>query len=149
MRFGIQSRQLWLVCTVLGLLNLNGCGNSNPGGRIPVSGNVTLDGSPLTSGIIEFTPTTGKIGSGGKIAAGKYRITAERGLPPGEYLVRITSLGEGRSTTDIPQAPGLDPNDIHADVERIHSRFNSKSELLINVPAGSSAFTKDFNVTSR
>jgi hypothetical protein len=128
---------------------MNGCGSANPAGRIPVSGEVTLDGTSLDGGTIEFTPIAGKIGSGGKIAAGKYNLPLEKGLPPGDYIVRITSPTIPPAGPSIAKAPGMEPEDIHLGKERVHARFNSKSELKMTVPADAQSFIKNFTVTSR
>ncbi len=69
-----------------------GCGEDNPLGRKAVSGMVTLDGKPLSSGSIQFAPLDkGPVLGGCNIKEGSYTIAAEKGLPPGKYLVRISA----------------------------------------------------------
>jgi hypothetical protein len=138
---------VWLaLCLIFG----SGCGGSNPSGRVPISGLVTLDDTPIDVGTIEFSPITGKLGSGGKITAGKYSLPLEKGLPPGEYIVRITSpIVPPAAASAASKVPGMEPEDVHLGKERVHARFNSKSELTVNVPADAAIFSKDFAVTSR
>lgn len=142
------SRRLLIFGLVIFLSCLNGCGNSNPFGRIPINGAVTLDGIPIESGTIEFSPIAGKIGSGGKITAGKYSLPLDKGLPPGDYIVRITSPIIPSATSNAGKIPGMEPEDVHLGKERVHARFNSKSELKVTVPADTKSLLQDFKVTS-
>ncbi len=78
------------------LLALAGCGDKVQGraGLVPVTGKVTLDGKPLTTGTVSF------IGSGGNNEAftgqidgsGNYKLGAsptDPGALPGEYKVIV------------------------------------------------------------
>jgi len=73
------------------LLCASGCGASM---GATVSGKVTLDGAPLTTGNVMFTPTGQGPAAGGTInPSGVYEITTgtEEGLPPGEYKVTVVA----------------------------------------------------------
>ena len=60
-----------LLLSFLLVAALLGCGPGNPLGRKALSGTVTLDGSPLDGGTIEFHPLEGGVQSGGLIHAGR------------------------------------------------------------------------------
>ena len=98
-----KSIRIWSLFAVsLLLLSLVGCGDGR-GLRIPVSGNVSIDGKPIEFGSILFKPSGapqerpggGSLGAGGAYGVSIY--TAYDGLPPGKYDVAITAtepLGE-------------------------------------------------------
>lgn len=113
-----------------------GCGGGGrPSGRVPVSGEVTLDGQPLDQGAIQFEPTdkTSKLNAGGVIANGKYRIGSEQGLPPGKYKVVITSvIKDTRTAEEAMNNPGEPP------AERIAAKFNTESAEVVEVVGGKS-----------
>ena len=69
----------------------SGCGGSADG-RLPVSGAVTLDGTPLDQGVIAFhSEEAGRPPVETTILAGAYFIAADKGLLPGSYKVAIDS----------------------------------------------------------
>ncbi len=113
-----------------------GCGPGNPLGRVPVSGEITLQGQPLTRGTIEFAPQspTG-IQSGASITDGKFRIDREHGLPPGLYTVRVFSPSDSAGDTSGP--PG--PRGPSAVLDRIPPQFNTASTQVLEVLAGQPA----------
>jgi hypothetical protein len=89
----------------------SGCDSSGLGRIVPVKGNVTLDGKPLTTGSLVFKPDASK-GNNSKFEPasaigpdGSYSLfTKEReGAPPGWYKVGIVAQEEP-SATD-PYAP--------------------------------------------
>ena len=53
-------QQFCVVAGVCGVMALAGCGKSNEPHFVPVSGNVTLDGTPVHGARIEFLPDTEK-----------------------------------------------------------------------------------------
>ncbi|HEY4262539.1 MAG TPA: hypothetical protein VGM98_20420 [Schlesneria sp.] len=67
-----------------------GCGSSGPP-RAALSGEVTLDGAPVSEGTIAFLPTADTKGAstGGAIKDGKYSISAANGPTYGKYKVQI------------------------------------------------------------
>ena len=110
-----------------------GCGSSDP--RLPISGSVQLDGQPLAAGTIEFSPVGPGGQAGGSITAGRFAISASRGLPPGNYLVRIMASGSGPAT--VPQGPpGPESMKRPAAAEEIPAKYNTQSELAVTVAAG-------------
>jgi hypothetical protein len=109
----------------LALVVLPGCRGIK---RIPVSGSVSLDGKPLSVGVVNFFPDTEK-GNDHRIAAlgpaksGSYTLatTAVRnydngmGVPVGWYKVCLL--------TDIPGAEDL----------KIHPRFKDPNKTPISI----------------
>lgn len=93
-------------------LAVAGCGNSDYGNRLPITGTVTVNGQPLDiKATIYFDPVDGGqgIGSMGGIADSKFSIPVESGPTPGlTYNVKvITSPGipaEGTPLDQIRQA---------------------------------------------
>lgn len=68
-----------------------GCGSD---GLVPVSGQVTLDGTPVSSGRVEFYPEVGRPASGAIGSDGRYSLTTDgagEGVEPGKYAVTITA----------------------------------------------------------
>lgn len=113
---------------------LGGCGEADPLGRRSISGKVTLGGKPLPQGTISFEPSGKGTSAGATITNGVYSISAESGLPPGGYVVRISSPTGGMAT---PAAPG--ESDQLA-TEQVPEDFNSRSTQKVDV-------TKDGNST--
>ncbi|QDS98242.1 hypothetical protein [Adhaeretor mobilis] len=81
------------MCAACLLVGAAGCG-SGTRGLAPVSGVVTLDGEPVTTGRIEFHPSSGRPASGEIKSDGRYQLTtfqSHDGAKPGKYRVTITS----------------------------------------------------------
>jgi hypothetical protein len=83
---------------------LSGCKKSV--NTVPVSGKVTLDGNPITSGQVTFTPTddggskelsAGTIGSDGSYTI---KTGGKEGAPPGKYKASITPAMAANSKSD-------------------------------------------------
>jgi hypothetical protein len=111
-----------------------GCFNSY-GGRLPIKGKVTLKGTPLDNGTIEFLPATPEISTkeGAVIVNGTYAIDRQHGLVPGKYRVSITS-GDGRTPAAGDQPPGPTGANI-VSKDRIPPEYNSKSTQEVEVTA--------------
>jgi hypothetical protein len=141
--------------TQLGCLSLlaclflaSGCGDGKPR-RYEVSGNVLFQGQPLDEGSIMFLPKSPDLSqSGAPILKGKYVVPKSHGLAAGSYEVRVSSGERGtdiRKEMDAEQAGG-EPYPIAR--ERIPPRYNTKSELKIEVKDGG-PFTFNFDLKSR
>jgi hypothetical protein len=108
---------------------LSGCGEPDPLNRQPVSGTVTLDGSPVRQGSISFAPAagSGEHGGGAAIDNGRFSLPARHGLPPGRYIVRISAV-DGLETDD----PGV----ARPATELIPQSWNVKSEHEVEITDG-------------
>ena len=149
-RLSISS--LLLHGTLFTVVVLGGCTNDNPLNRQCVSGQVTLDRNPLAQGIIEFSSQQpGGTGSGTTIKDGHYAIETDRGLPPGNYLVRLYSSSTGgndSASSDGMSIPG--PSTRGKAIvarERIPSQYNTKSNLIVEIKADKTN-TYDFHVNT-
>jgi hypothetical protein len=102
--------------------------------RLAVSGDVTLDGAPLDEGAIRLTSTgTGKLfASGAMIQKGKFHVPQEKGLPPGTYLVEISSPDTKAPLVVYKGAPG-EPALPPTAPERIPAEYNSNSKQTVEV----------------
>jgi hypothetical protein len=62
---------------------------------VPVKGVVTLDGKPLSSGVVQFQPASGQVATGAIAGDGTFtlsRLTPNDGVPPGSYRVAVTAF---------------------------------------------------------
>jgi hypothetical protein len=87
-----------------------GCGR-----RAEVSGTVTLDGVPVTNGVVTFTPRSAGASAYAAINAdGRYtaQTGASVGLAPGDYVVTVAAnlpAGEGGPTGPGQYSDGISP----------------------------------------
>ena len=114
------------------------------GTEASIGGNVTLDGSPLNDATITFIPTTGgqRQAAWATINAGKYSISAASGLGLGQFRVEVRAL---RPMGD--KMPSIDPTLPIPAKEAVPSRYNSKSELAVEIKPG--ANTANFDLKSK
>jgi hypothetical protein len=129
----LRSRLSFLaILLFLGLLS--GCNRSTRPELGLVHGKVTLDGKPLANAIVCFTPDgRGRTSTAFTDSDGTYSLGYIRDVPGaavGWHIVRITT-GDIRS-----HKPELAPQ-----------RYNTKSELRIEVVAGENTF--DFPLASK
>ena len=113
---------------------LAGCGPDN--GRLAISGNVTLDGVPLDQGSIRLTSSgTEKLfASGAMIQQGEFYIPKDKGLPPGTYVVEISSPDTSVPPVVYQGAPG-EPALPPTAPERIPPEYNVDSKQTVEVSA--------------
>jgi hypothetical protein len=107
-----------------------------------------LDGAPL-DGTIRFTSTgDGKlIASGATIESGQFVIPQEKGLPPGKYVVEISSPDTAAPPVRARSAPG-EPALPPTAPERVPAEYNTEGKHTIDVTAdGDNHFT--FDIQSR
>lgn len=124
------------VFTIAGLCLFLGCGVRDPLARQPISGTVTLDGAPVATGMVNFDPQGGgaSTSSGANINAGKFEIAKEVGLPPGNYIVRVSIPKQG---TGGVFKEGSMPGDVLAPPEEMApDEWNVNSKQTIEVKAG-------------
>lgn len=139
MRGRCSAAWLLAVCACL----CAGCGSNDGVGRCAIPGKVTLHGSPLDTGLIQFMPSQAQtvmaLAAGATIAEGAYSIPQDRGLPAGVYKVLISSAGSAAAADAQPGAIAA-PRE-----ERIPPEYNVKSEQTVTVVAGQ-ANTFDFDI---
>ncbi|MDR2168994.1 MAG: hypothetical protein LBP59_02525 [Planctomycetaceae bacterium] len=111
-----------------------GCNNNNPQGRIPISGEVILDGKPLEQGDVLFLSTPGSspvVTTGSPIKNGTFSLTAEQGLIPNqEYQVQFHSIEEipgTRKEGNNPMELSVETRDI------IPPQYGTESKEIIIV----------------
>jgi hypothetical protein len=112
---------------VVAALGVAGCG----GGPAAVSGVVTLDGQPLDGAVVTFTPTAADEvgGSSGKTdAQGRYTLRTVLGDKAG------ASVGKHKVAVSLYKENPKNPD--QAGSERVPQRYNQKTELTFDVPAG-------------
>jgi len=107
-----------------------GCGTADELNRQSVTGTVSLAGDPVATGLIEFCPVGNEgISSGASISKGKYSIPSTKGLPPGDYLIRIFSAGEEAvASTEMPGEAKLKQ-------ELVPATYNTNSQEIRSVSA--------------
>jgi hypothetical protein len=116
---------------------LAGCGPATA----TVSGEVTLDGQPLDKGLIVFAPAEG---SGDPVRADVVNGRYEVRTTPGKKHVQISAT---KVVGSVPAHKGPDAPLLERTEERVHERFNSKTELTYDAQAGGN--TKNWAVTSK
>lgn len=122
----LRGRCIVAVVTVFSFIGSVGCGG--PGASI--SGKVTLDGTPLDEATITFVPTSGGQRDAGwaPVQGGNYSIPLANGLGTGPFRVEIRALRSGGANQNDPE--------LIAAKEIVPSRYNSKSELTVEVKPG-------------
>ncbi len=123
----------WLLFLTLCLSTAwSGCGSDDSLNRQAVSGAVQFEGEPLKQGSISLEPAGdgATIAGGATIEDGEFSIPAERGLPPGKYLVRVSSADDTGKTVEVPG----ESNQLAA--ERIPPEWNSDSQQTVQVEDG-------------
>ncbi len=132
-------------------LSLPGCGGAQATiDRQPVSGKITLDGTPLDQGAIRFEPfadTKPRTTAGSPIQNGNYDIPKAGGLPPGKYMVSITSSEAGPPLPTDPAEAMNAAGKMQPKPERIPARYNQNTELVVEIKSGSNQH--DFPLTSK
>jgi hypothetical protein len=115
------------VLTALAILTLASC-EGDVGGRLAISGTVEYKGEPVQQGTIEFIPHPGgKTQSGATITNGRFTIPKEKGLEPGVYTVKISSMEGLEPPAEPGGLPGKDPKEL------LPAKYNTKSTLTKEV----------------
>ena len=144
-------RRLGIMAPALLVLLLPGCGDGLK--RVPVYGKATAKGKPIDNVFILFVPmgsTKGEGGYGVTDSDGNYSLISTRtdwkGVPPGEYKVRLsrlvgpdgTALPPSTKTVDNPGARESIPKKyLFPDTSPL--RFvvpESGGEIHIEIPEG-------------
>ena len=108
-----------------------GCGSTDGLDRQAISGTVTLDGLPITSGAILFEPATERSGTavGATVRKGEFTIPRHEGAVPGQYRVRVYASSE----IQAPTARGQTDRTPRPMVERLPARYNTQTVLGADV----------------
>ena len=111
---------------------LSGCSHDTEG-RQTISGSVQLDGQPIKTGSINFTPTEGQATAGGAVISnGKFAIPGDNGLLAGKYRVAISAPASGTDKA-APALPGEAPP-LAKDL--IPPEWNTASNQTVEVKKG-------------
>lgn len=97
-RFSKERRDWTLGWVLLGMavLSLCGCSDGRPE-RVPVSGKVTIDGQPLTSGFVRLVPDDARPSVGRIQEDGSFTLTTftkKDGSVPGTHRVAVVAYDE-------------------------------------------------------
>lgn len=146
-----MNRLLIVACSVLCLVSI-GCGPSGPP-LGTVSGTVTMDGEPLSSALVTFTPAAGGRSSTGKTdASGKYELAFvdSKGALIGSHNVSVTTLTEVAASAPVSsdseeyakQAMGGGQSDYDSAkvTEPIPAKYNTATTLTFEVKPGSNTY---------
>jgi len=109
-----------------------GCQSKDSLKRQGVSGTVILEGQPLQAGSIEFESPA--FISGAPVQDGKFTINPAKGIPPGEYLVRIHASAAMSKMT--ASGEGDAPGEPVSTMELIPEEYNEKSKETRTVEEG-------------
>lgn len=122
-----------LVLCAAAVSLLIGCGPKSD--LLEISGEVTLNGSPLESGSVRLSSAKGQkpSSSGALIRDGKYLIPQKKGLLPGTYYISINAADEGAPKEKSRTASGS-PG-VALAREMIPAEYNVNSEKTIEVTA--------------
>lgn len=127
---GRRTRPRGRLTAALALVLAAGCGGESGPARLPVSGRVTLDGQPLSTGAITFLPSGPGHAVGGRIEDGTFSLGRPEGPGPGSYKVEIVSVqptGKQVTSPDDPTATIEEVRDV------IPPRYNLATTLLVEV----------------
>jgi hypothetical protein len=139
-------RTVAISIAALALTLAPGC--SPDGGRVGVSGNITLDGQPLESGSILLVPIEGTMSpsAGSDIADGEYEVPRAKGPKPGTFRVEIRSQ---RKSGRKVQAPPPAAKGVLAEewIEVVPAAYNRESKLRIELKTGNNP--RNFDLQSK
>jgi hypothetical protein len=115
--------------------------------RAAVSGHVTVDGQPISEGVIQFLPIEGTIGpeAGGVITKGQYEIAQQRGPIVGKARVELRgSKKTGRKIQDPTGRPGTLTDEYK---EMFPPDCNTNSSLVREIKDGLNKW--DFDIRTK
>jgi hypothetical protein len=124
-----------LFAILIGLLLASGCGPAGPT-RAEVSGVVSLNGTPVSEGSINFFPAEGNKGpeAGGAIRDGKYHIPRAQGPVIGKNRVELRAFQKSGRRIQDPTAP---PGTMMEEIANVFpAEFNKESTLVREIQKG-------------
>jgi len=127
-----------------------GCGSRRPE-TAPVSGTVTLDGQPVTDGIIRFfpekgAPATGKIGSDGRYTLSTF--DQGDGAVLGSHRITITRRAPGGQPSSAGGAPGEPAPGLPSGQPLLPARYSQPQTTPLETEVVGKTDTMDFALTS-
>jgi hypothetical protein len=126
-----------------------GCGD-NYGGRVEVTGKVTLVGEPIKEGMIVFKPASANnkdTQNGSKIENGTYTVPRKQGLLPGKYIVQVMAPSDTPANTPDPDAgPGPSGGKNYTGVDRVPDDWNIHSKHEVEVLPDKSSQEFNFEI---
>ena len=140
-----MKRSRCLLCLIL-LGAVLATGAIGCSGNASVSGTLLVDGEPVEGLEMDFSPTEPELEGGGTAytdAQGAYEAHTSRhmeGIAPGKYVVRVMT---GDQDYDYEDEDGEAP----AQRLRIPAKYNSNSELIVEVTGGKNVFDFDLDTT--
>ena len=136
-------REVAFAAALLGILG--GCGEEDDGiGRKAVSGTVTLDGKPLTSGSVLLVPKGTGPAVGGEIVEGAFSLSEAEGPVPGPYRVEILSIQPTGQM--VPDPEGGKDGTMEERKNVIPDRYGKRSQLKAEVTKeGPNAFVYELD----
>jgi len=137
MMAGRSRLRFWLYVSLAAPgLAVSGCsGITDAVPRQAVTGTVTLDGRPMASGTIVFTPAGAHsalvpISAFDTIKNGRFSISRGKGLVPAKYLIAIYS---GKKVK-VPHGPEMSDEEAQAQAkDLIPAKYNTSTELEVEI----------------
>jgi hypothetical protein len=130
----------YLFLTASLAVSIPGCGGSDQDTRPrqAISGEVTLDGTPLVEGQITFDPKSKADGvpAFSKITDGRFSIDRDAGPTPGKYFVRIEAIDPSTAPAAAVKKPGeIRKFDLPGPKSIIPPQYNTATALDAEVKA--------------
>uniref|UniRef100_A0A7C4QRJ3 Carboxypeptidase regulatory-like domain-containing protein n=1 Tax=Schlesneria paludicola TaxID=360056 RepID=A0A7C4QRJ3_9PLAN len=139
------------------LLLLAGCGGTQADYSqlklVPAGGRVTLDGQPLVGAVVTFDAEDGQFSYGLTDSDGSYKLqldSVQAGVTPGKKIVRISTARKilGLNTAEGGGGESEDAEAAERSAERVPPRYNSQSELTVEVTPSQTQYNFDLTTAT-
>ncbi len=143
MRFRQMTSLFGKYCSVfVPLLFLVGCGDGAK--LVKVDGTVTMEKAPLASATIQLIPSNGDSLGGavgtsdeqGKFTVSSLRSSAQEGVSPGAYTVRVSKMMNKDGTVLPPDAMQADYPDAFEAIPAPYSTLESTLQVTVSEAGG-------------